>query len=291
MDGYTVHADGHDRGQFTSGPSPAFQYLKSAVGSGPDQCWRLAGSWGMPANHVISNLWGAGAAQSPVNTNASGVTLSLINGDYCWDNITQAAYPRQLHVHFICDTNSQPIATMTDLLVEETSTCVYEMILHHARGCPLQCQGQGGLYGNALCSGQGRCGWDQSGEKAKCFCNTGFSGQQCQVTGDLGSPKPTGHPGWIVLGLVGGIFVGAGAAGGLLYYFVYGGGSSGVSPFSGAAPSFGGRVTSMFGGSRKTGGEYISPPTSGGIPGISDGTDSYVPPRGGGIDDADNPML
>ena len=35
------------------------------------------------------------------------------------------------------------------------------------------------IKGNTLCNGQGVCGYDNDAQKARCFCNTGFEGDDC----------------------------------------------------------------------------------------------------------------
>lgn len=59
-----------------------------------------------------------------------------------------------------------------------------------------------------MCSGNGVCDYDTSKSKARCFCDLGFSGSSCDVSGDKGLPPSTNWAPVITGGFFGSLFGG-----------------------------------------------------------------------------------
>lgn len=259
------------------------------VGASPcvsDKCWRTAATSSVPANIQYRPLYGNAVVGS--THMASGMTVHMSGGDPCWDKGagagtgTAGVYNRQMNIHFVC--SPQFGNFLKDALVVEASMCNYEVVLHTVHACPVQCLPDAAEGGVDLCGANGVCNWDTTSNHARCYCFEGFSGAQCTLEGDLGTPKPTGHPDQIVGGLFGGLFGGLLIAAGVVYYITYV--RTPGAPSAAPAASGTGGIRSMFGGS-----STYAPPTGEGadIPGIDDGARAgYTGPDG---DDDGNPML
>ncbi|KAA0172311.1 hypothetical protein FNF27_06110 [Cafeteria roenbergensis] len=259
------------------------------VGASPcvsDKCWRTAATSSVPANIQYRPLYGNAVVGS--THMASGMTVHMSGGDPCWDKGagagtgTAGVYNRQMNIHFVC--SPQFGNFLKDALVVEASMCNYEVVLHTVHACPVQCLPDAAEGGVDLCGANGVCNWDTTSNRARCYCFEGFSGAQCTLEGDLGTPKPTGHPDQIVGGLFGGLFGGLLIAAGVVYYITYV--RTPGAPSAAPAASGTGGIRSMFGGS-----STYAPPTGEGadIPGIDDGARAgYTGPDG---DDDGNPML
>ena len=258
-----------------------------------DRCWRAAGSSSVPANIAFAPLIPSKVAG--LTHMASGMSISLTGGDQCWDDGsgvgtgTAGVFPRQTNIHMVC--TNQTGNLRRDALVVEVAKCNYEMILHTVHACPVQCLPDAVDGGVNLCSHRGVCGYDTSSQRARCFCNEGWSGDLCTLQGDLGTPTTDDYGGALAaaffLSLIGGAVLGAGA----FYYVVYvrvPGPARAPAAAKPAAPASGGigGIRAMFGGSSG----YAPPtPEGGAIPGIDDdaAAGGYTAPD----DDADNPML
>lgn len=300
----------HEEEAMSALVNPLTDGLYAAPTCGSDRCWRVAGDFANPANFIISNVSNRGPSGTDTHHLASGVTVSMAGGDTCYDagagagTGTSGLFGRRMDVHLIC--SPQFDALDSDALVVEIATCRYEVVLHSVHACPTQCLQDAATGGTDLCgvagnpnapavagpaSPRGVCNFDTSISKARCFCFEGWSGPYCTMAGDLGSPKPTGHPEQVVGGLFGGLVGGLIIGGGIFYYVVYvrvASANPGASFAAAPAPATSGTggIRSMFGGSS---GAYAPPtPEGGAIPGIDDAGAAY---EASGGDDDDNPML
>ena len=120
----------------------------------------------------------AGAGYTPKYTlfdgtdPSRGVAITYGNGDAC-----PGTKSRALRLWLECDPDAKNIPDQE--LVTETSGCFYEIFLKSAFGCPLQCP----VTTAGLCSNHGLCAFDSGQQRSKCFCNGGFSGSDCSISG------------------------------------------------------------------------------------------------------------
>jgi hypothetical protein len=63
--------------------------------------------------------------------------------------------------------------------------------------------------GFGICNGNGVCDYDTSIQRARCFCDLGWSGVECDIPGDRGLPPATNYAPDIAGGFFGSIFAGA----------------------------------------------------------------------------------
>ncbi|KAA0151907.1 hypothetical protein FNF27_03219 [Cafeteria roenbergensis] len=104
-----------------------------------------------------------------------GVTISYVGGssDGCYDKNWNPV-KRAINLKLRCSADADTHNIGDDELVVERESCTYDLYLESLYGCPTQC-----IKGNTLCNGQGVCGYDNDAQKARCFCNTGFEGDDC----------------------------------------------------------------------------------------------------------------
>ncbi len=156
------------------GPAPAFQVsMTSSRWRVPnnDMCHRLGSTLGPTATSTSFLLLDS--------TNPSrGVGIKYSGGDTC----AASGPARSLTVWLQCedDNNNKP----DDEPVLESGNCAYEIFVKTLYGCPLEC---GGLTNGRLCTGHGICDYDTGLKSSRCFCNDGFSGDDCSITGAAGA--------------------------------------------------------------------------------------------------------
>jgi hypothetical protein len=66
----------------------------------------------------------------------------------------------------------------TPLHALEYSVCEYTITVPSVYGCPVECP----VSKRSLCGGAGYCAYDLDAQKARCFCNKGYSGSDCSQT-------------------------------------------------------------------------------------------------------------
>lgn len=137
----------------------------------PDQCHSL-GAGLAPGNNPSQSY----LLVDPSNP-SRGVGIKYSGGDSCAQN----GPSRSLTVWLQCedDNSNKP----DDEPVLETGSCAYEIFVKTLYGCPLEC---GGLTNGRLCTGHGICDYDTSVKSSRCFCNDGFSGDDCSISGAAG---------------------------------------------------------------------------------------------------------
>lgn len=109
------------------------------------------------------------------NDPTQGVQLTYTGGDQCQH---QGSPYRQVTLVFGCADNAYPVPTVAN----EVAHCMYTVAMPSIYGCPLECPVAGDE--RKLCAGHGICGYDRSNSKAKCFCDTGFGGADCNTAVD-----------------------------------------------------------------------------------------------------------
>lgn len=140
-------------GDTMTGAAPAFQVSRK-----DDFCWRLGDS------HENA-VWSLLEPEDP----SRGVALTYTGGNAC----NSMDYRRTLKIAFECVND---IANIPDQeVVEEVSTCRYEIIVPSIYGCPTEC----GVKDRHLCNNKGVCRYDKTNKASKCFCVTGWEGSDC----------------------------------------------------------------------------------------------------------------
>jgi cbb3-type cytochrome oxidase subunit 3 len=107
---------------------------------------------------------------------ARGVVVSMINGENTFcprDPATGIPRNRTFSVELLC-ANVAPQANYGDASVVELNSCDYRMTLKSIAGCPLEC-----LSSGSICGTHGVCGFDTDLGKSRCYCYTGFQGDDC----------------------------------------------------------------------------------------------------------------
>jgi len=167
---------GHD-GSEMYGPSPAYQ-----VSNVNGFCYRLADN----IHAAESTEWSLVNADNP----SRGVVLTYKNGNQCEAGFGRRAFS----IYFFCGPDARNPFSVEGHLVEEKDHCEYEVITESTFGCPQQCP----VVGGRLCSGAGVCDYDTDAKKSKCFCQPGYTSNDCseQVV------KPSGG-----LGATGGVLI------------------------------------------------------------------------------------
>jgi len=144
-------------------PAPAYQLSNNP---GDDMCYRLGGDY-MNVDHNVA--WSVHNPDDP----AGGVVLQYLNGDTCLSTGTG----RRVDLHFICRDDRERATNIPDEeYITEPNKCEYSMEIMTGHGCPQECPRVDGL----VCGGTGVCGYDTGLETARCFCDIGYEGSNCQ---------------------------------------------------------------------------------------------------------------
>lgn len=162
----TTYPGGTTTAPAVTGPAAAFQAAEAPFNPGPnDQCHRL----GAPTSATTTSL----GLINPANP-SRGVYIQYMGGDNC----VGFPAPRTLRVYLQCDPDTVNIPDTE--LVEESSTCYYEIYVKSAWGCPTECPIVKYDDGSsALCSNHGICEFDYRAGNSHCFCNDGYGGADC----------------------------------------------------------------------------------------------------------------
>lgn len=96
-------------------------------------------------------------------------------GDYCENPRTQKK--------FIINLNCADILNPVPTHAYEYKHCEYTISMPSVHGCPIQCP----ISQRRLCAGNGYCAYDNDAATARCFCNKGYYGTDCQHTQDISS--------------------------------------------------------------------------------------------------------
>jgi len=139
------------KGETMKGPAPAYQ-----IAHADDFCYRLGDS----SSNVEYSLF---EPEDP----SRGVVMRYNGGNLCSNNVR-----RSLEIAFPC---SQEINIPDKESVEEVSQCVYKLIVPSIYGCPTQC----GVKDRQLCNAKGVCRYDETKSASRCFCDDGFTGDDC----------------------------------------------------------------------------------------------------------------
>ena len=115
-----------------------------------------------------------------IDNPANGIVLTYLNGDMCTYTDSQtkkiATKPRSFGINFLCS-DFAVTSPSTKVIEGEFSTCEYLVTFNSAYACPTQCP----IVDYKICSTNGVCGFDVDTNKARCFCDTGFEGEACNI--------------------------------------------------------------------------------------------------------------
>jgi len=99
---------------------------------------------------------------------------------------------RRTAIFFECaDAEAEPGEAIEVNSMGQPSHCEYVISMRTMHACPSEC---GRAYNSdmkrlALCAGHGICGWDKSNNKAKCFCDDGYGGNDCNSSASSGTSE------------------------------------------------------------------------------------------------------
>jgi len=88
---------------------------------------------------------------------------------------------REFSLRFFCSPHSTPRSLNSNRVSEKKTLCEFSIDLSTIYACPLECQ----TDRNAICSKHGKCAMDTSISSPRCFCNSGYSGSDCSVLGEV----------------------------------------------------------------------------------------------------------
>jgi hypothetical protein len=143
--------------QAGTGPAAAFQMRSDLSG-----CHRLG-------NNYTNSTWGLIDPLDPT----TGIEMTYLNGDWCGS----VGHPRTFTIRFRC---VDVYANRPSSRVLEADGCHYVLDFDTLFGCPVECP----FANRKLCNGHGFCGVDGGIGAPRCFCNSGFGGTDCTLTGD-----------------------------------------------------------------------------------------------------------
>ncbi|KAK8807415.1 hypothetical protein WA158_004174 [Blastocystis sp. Blastoise] len=152
----------HDSSHKYQTPAPVFISNNKQV-----ECSRGASDITVPENYN----WYLADSSDP----AYGVSLTLKNGDYCKSLSTSSStYYRTVVMTFICKDTSDSVNTATTVQAWD-DYCMYNLYVYTVYGCPVSCPHSEGV----ACGHHGMCGFDSQVRTARCFCNSGYGGDDC----------------------------------------------------------------------------------------------------------------
>ncbi len=81
---------------------------------------------------------------------------------------------RQFRLEFEC----ADVAVAVPIHALEYTHCHYTVTIPSVFGCPTECP----LVGMSLCNAKGHCAYDTDIQSARCFCDEGYTGDDCSLT-------------------------------------------------------------------------------------------------------------
>lgn len=152
-----------------SAPAAMYQVTKTAA-SEADQICYVAGRYSKD-----SEEWSLAVPSEP----AMGVKLTYY-GDYCANDAAGEPNPTQRVTDLIFTCADK--ASATPSTAYEESHCHFSVTIPTWYGCPEQCP----ISGRRLCAGNGHCAYDTDAASARCFCDRGYTGDDCSHKGGSG---------------------------------------------------------------------------------------------------------
>lgn len=96
---------------------------------------------------------------------SKGVSMKYLYGDRCPNGALRTT---------TIDVQCANVKYTIESALEPTA-CDYHVIMKSMYGCPQECP----LTSNGLCNGHGHCGYDPVTKAPHCYCNNGYSGNDC----------------------------------------------------------------------------------------------------------------
>lgn len=103
---------------------------------------------------------------------ALGVRLFYEDGQEC----STPGLKRSFKINVYCAKEESTLAPLSTASEDLQATCTYEVDVHSVWGCPTECHSS---THDKLCTGHGTCSIDRTLNKARCFCNEGWGGEEC----------------------------------------------------------------------------------------------------------------
>jgi len=118
---------------------------------------------------------------------SKGVSVTY-KGDYC----SQIGNSRTFTIDVLCSNtkNARVIAAYEAVRTSQTyvpKTCSYTIEMISYYGCPKECP----ITNSGLCSSHGECAYDVEKRIPRCFCNSGYSGNDCSKKTSSSSSSAT----------------------------------------------------------------------------------------------------
>lgn len=175
----TYPGPGQYPSQPNTGNASAYQLSNFPVPNG-DKCHKLGGSLRKDPTQMT---WGLYDTANP----ATGVVVQFKGGDACPG--TFPARTRSMRLWLNCYNDEGAIPGKETVL--ESETCTYDIFVNSALGCPAECPRVPTADGSKsyICSRHGVCDFDAEARNARCFCNEGWTGNDCSQPA---GPAPSG---------------------------------------------------------------------------------------------------
>lgn len=156
----------------SQGDSPAYQLRKKTTAEPEGACLKL----GTLKSHF-----------EMIDGDNSLVGLRLVyeGGDKCHGHDGIAAKDRKFEINFWCSGGK---STLPEIGTVTEQDCEYSVDFETIHACPVECHG---TQHDALCNGHGLCALDSGSGKARCFCNAGRTGADCEKTMKIPNLTPS----------------------------------------------------------------------------------------------------
>lgn len=89
---------------------------------------------------------------------------------------------RTFSINVRCVKEATTLKQLSSVSEDLDEGCGYEVDMYSIYGCPTECHTSSH---DKLCSGHGVCGIDTESNRARCFCNTGWTGDGCADEQDV----------------------------------------------------------------------------------------------------------
>jgi hypothetical protein len=120
--------------------------------------------------------------------------------------------PRKFHLEFECANTLNPVPVHA----YEYAHCEYTVSIRSIYGCPLECP----IANRELCNGHGYCGYDKSLGQARCFCDDGYDGLDCNGGSSTSSSSSLSSSSSTLTGLIVVMFVVSLGLVGAIFYMI-----------------------------------------------------------------------
>lgn len=130
------------------------------------------------------------------NNGVVGVQVVFDGGNKCRND---DATPRKFRLNIKCVKEQTTLNFLSTVSEDLDNGCEYEADIFSIYGCPTECHSSNHA---SLCSNHGVCGIDSEANKARCFCNAGWTNGDCSKQADDSSGPSSGSINTILIVLV-----------------------------------------------------------------------------------------